>query len=180
MFWRKRLHVTIGVLCAALAILLGGAGAANAQAPQPPEAEPLHDCPSCDFDHVLWGGWGWRIRRHSLLDATAEVTGLTLAEIRALLRDGQTFVQIADSQGVEPQAIVDAYMAPREAALEEAVARGRLSQERADRILETLTEHVSEVLERPCTPRPIGRGPVRRGAFRRGVRVGFRMASHSS
>jgi hypothetical protein len=106
----------------------------------------------------MGGGWGWGMHGFSLVDATAEVTGLTVEDVIAALQEGQTFAQIAEGQGVDPQAIVDAFLADREAALQEAVNEGRLTQEQADQMLEEMAEHVSERLEQVWAPRSFGGG----------------------
>jgi hypothetical protein len=108
--------------------------------------------------------------------ATAEATGLTVGEVVALLQDGQTFAQIAEAQGVDPQAIVDALLAEREAVLEEAVAEGRLTQEQADGMLAEMAEHLPDRLEEEWTPRPFGGGVGRRGGFGRGIIPGSRFS----
>jgi len=111
----------------------------------------------------IGGGRAWGMRGFSLVDATAEATGLTVDEVVAALQEGQTFAQIAGAQGVYPQAIVNGFLADREAALEEAVAEGRLTQEQAEWMLEEMSEHVSEHLEQPWTPRNSNSGGGRMG-----------------
>jgi len=145
-------------------------GVAYAQGPQPPVGDrPLYGSDACDgsgaYGHAgrMGGGRAWGMRGFSLVDATAEATGLTVDEVVAALQDGQTFAQIAGAQGVDPQAIVDGFLADREAALAEAVADGRLTQERADWMLEEMSEHVSGHLEQPWTPRNSNSGGGRMG-----------------
>ena len=172
MLKRKRLTIAIGVL-GALAILLGAAGAVFAQGPRPPVQSwaqngkgPLGTvgCPGL--------GCGWGLKELSMVGATAEATGLTVREVIAALEEGQTFAQIAESQDVDPQAIVDAFLAPRETALTKAVDRGWLTQEQADRILGEMAEHAFERLEQTWEGEPSEDRWIRRHAFRRGVRVG--------
>jgi citrate lyase alpha subunit len=128
----------------------------------------------------MGGGWGWGMRGFSLVDATAEATGLTVDEVIAALQEGQTFAQIAEAQGVDPQAIADAFLADREAALAEAVNEGRLTQEQADQMLEQMAEHVSEHLEQPWTPRSFGGGRMGQGRFGRWSRPGTGFAPRFS
>jgi hypothetical protein len=113
---------------------------------------------------------GWGMRGFSLVDAAAEVTGLTAEEVITALEEGQTFAEIAEAEGVDPQTIADAFLAEREAALEEAVADGRLTEEQADLMLEQMAEHVSEQLEESWMPRSFGDGLV---APRRWGKRGF-------
>jgi hypothetical protein len=115
-----------------------------------------------------------------LVDATAEATGLTVEEVVAALQEGQTFAQIAEAQGVDPQAIVDVFLAERKAALDQAVADGRLTQEQADQMLEQMAEHVSEQLEQPWAPRPFGDSRTGRGHFGHWSRPGTGFAPRFS
>jgi len=119
----------------------------------------------------MGGGWMWGMRGFSLVDATAEATGLTVDEVIAALQEGQTFAQIATEHGVDPQAIVDAFLADRKAALEQAVADGRLTQEQADQMLKEMAEHVSARLEQAWSPR-LGGGRMGRGGSGCGAQPG--------
>lgn len=169
MFKRKGLLVMFGVL-GVLVALLGAAGAVYAQELQPPTAagSPRGAAPFCAQGPHSYarrmGGLGFGgAGGYSLVDATAAATGLAETAIVAALEGGQTFAQIAEAQGVDPQAIVDIFLAGREEALREAVAEGRLSQEQAERMLEEMAEHVSEHLDQSWTPRLRGEGWMRKG-----------------
>ncbi len=177
----KGLYVALG-LVGALVVLLGAVGVAYAQGPQPPVGDrPFYGSESCDRAGQTARGWGWGRRGFSLVDATAEVTGLTEDEVIAALQEGQTFAQIAEAQGVDSQALVDAFLADREAALEQAVTDGRLTQEQADWMLDEMAEHVSERLAQPWTPHSFGTGRtgrMGRGGFGRGSRMGSDFTPH--
>ncbi|HIE38569.1 MAG TPA: hypothetical protein EYH30_09035 [Anaerolineales bacterium] len=157
MLKRKSLYAVLGVV-GVLVILLGAIGAVYAQGPRPPVDDRPFDgeCPYYED-----GGYARRGRMRpgrgmggfSLVDGTAEATGLTEEEVVAALREGQTFAEIAEAQGVDPRAIVDRLLAERKELLEEAVAEGRLTQERADEMLEEMAEHLSEHLEEGWTDR---------------------------
>ncbi|HEY77452.1 MAG TPA: hypothetical protein G4O00_14950 [Thermoflexia bacterium] len=179
---RKVLYAVLGVV-GLLTILVVGVGAVYAQGPRPPvDATRDEEC-SCGEE----GGYGrgrWMrdgqergMRGESLVEVTAEVTGLSKEEVVAALESGQTFAQIAEAQGVDPQAIVDAFIAEREEMLKEAVAEGRLTQEQADQMLDEMTEHLSERLDEPWTPFGgtegwEGRGRMGRSGFECGQRPG--------
>ena len=47
------------------------------------------------------------------------------------LRDGQSIADVAQANGVDPRAVVDALVDAGNAALDEAVANGRIDEERA-------------------------------------------------
>jgi uncharacterized protein (DUF433 family) len=162
MLKRKSLYVVLGAV-SLLAVLLGAVGVAYAQGPQPPlDDRPFCNSGSCDCGGRMAGGLSFGMHGFSLVDATAEATGLTVDEVIAALQEGQTFAQIAEEQDVDPQAIVDAFLADRKAVLEQAVADGRLTQEQADEMLAEMTEHVSEHLEQTWTPRTFGGGRMGR------------------
>jgi len=172
MLKRKSLYVVLGI-GSLLAVLLGAVGVAYAQGPQPPlDDRPFCNDGSCDCDGRMAGGLSFGMRGFSLVDATAEATGLTVDEVIAALQEGQTFAQIAEEQGVDLQAIVDAFLADRQAALEQAVADGRLTQEQADEMLAEMTEHVSEHLEETWTPRAFGGGRMGRNGAQGGAQPG--------
>lgn len=180
MLKHKGLYVVLGTL-GALFVLLGAVGVAYAQGPQPPmDNRPFIGGGPCGYAGQMGGGWGWGMRGFSLVDATAEATGLTVDEVIAALQDGQTFAQIAEAQGVDPQTIVDVFLADREAALAEAVNEGRLTQEQADQMLEEMAEHVSERLEQSWTPQSFDGGRMGRGHFGRWSQPGTDFAPRFS
>ena len=167
----KGLYVALG-LAGALVVLLGAVDVAYAQGPQPPVGHhPFYCSDDCVHAGRTSGGWGWGRRGFSLVDAAAEATGLTEDEVIAALQEGQTFAQIAEAQGVDSQALVDAFLADREAALEQAVADGWLTQEQADWMLAEMTEHVSERVTQPWTPHSSGAGRMGHGGFGRRSRM---------
>jgi hypothetical protein len=186
MFKHRGLYVALGMV-GALVVLMGSVGVAYAQGPQPPVAErPFYRSDTCDGSGShgpagrMGGGMVWGMSDFSLVDATAEVTGLTVDEVVAFLEEGQTFAEIAEAQGVTPQAIVDAFLADREAALEQAVADGRLTQEQADQMLEEMAEHVSEHLEQPWTSHSFDGDRMGQGSFGRGAQTGAGFAPRFS
>jgi hypothetical protein len=159
MFKHKTLYVVFGTL-GALALFLGMAGVAYAQGPQPAVgAQPFYGdgpCYGTGYAGPMLGGPALRGGGYSLVDATAEATGLTVDEVIAALGEGQTLAEIAEAQGVDPQAIVDAFLAEREAALQEAVDAGRLTQEQVDQMLEQMAEHLTERLDEAWEARYLG------------------------
>ncbi|RPI48142.1 MAG: hypothetical protein EHM56_14110 [Chloroflexi bacterium] len=97
------------------------------------------------------GGFGGMMAgsQSSLLSVAAEELGLTVEELTAELQDGKTIADVASENGVEPQAVVDAFVAQRADWLAQAVADGRISQEQADWMLEHMQEQVLEHLDTP-------------------------------
>jgi hypothetical protein len=95
---------------------------------------------------------------YSLVEATAEVTGLSEDEVIAALEDGQTVAEIAEAEQGDPQAIVDVVLAEHEDRLQEAVDAGRLTDERMTEILEEMEEQLTDQLEEVHEPRLFGPG----------------------
>lgn len=89
------------------------------------------------------GGFG----RGMGADVVADALGLTVDELVAAIRDGQTIAEIAAAEGVDVQVVVDAMVAEVEARLDEAVAAGTLTQEEADAHLATATEKITDAVE---------------------------------
>lgn len=157
MLKNKKWYIVLGAV-GALVLLLGGVGIAYAQGPQ----RPMDGQPLCGRGRFPGGGmfggrpFGGGPMRGSpfqgLVEVTAEVTGLSEDEVVAALEDGQTFAEIAEAVGVDPQEIVDAAIAEAESRLEEAVDDGRLTEEQMDQMLERLAEDLPERLEQPWQP----------------------------
>lgn len=95
------------------------------------------------------------------LDTAAEALGMTDAELRAELRDGQTIAQVAEAQGVDVQVVIDALLAEVEEHLAEKVASGDRTQEEADEMLERATERITDLVNNGRPERGEGRGPGR-------------------
>ncbi len=146
---------------------------ANAQQGQPPAQAPQYG-----------GGYGrhggWMGGGMSLVEATAEVTGLSVADVVAALQNGQSFADIASGAGVTLEVITDVAVAQRAEALKQAVADGRFTQEQADTMLASMKEHLLEKLNAEWTSggasNPSGQGMRGgRGGMRsgRGVRPNY-------
>jgi predicted DNA-binding protein YlxM (UPF0122 family) len=98
----------------------------------------------------VWHGGGMGMHGHGPggpgLDTVAEVLGMTPEDLRAQLQAGKTLAEIAEAQGVDPQAVCDALHALAEERLQQAVADGQLTQEQADQMLERMAEHEGDCL----------------------------------
>jgi uncharacterized protein YidB (DUF937 family) len=105
-----------------------------------------------------WGGPG------DIVETVAEVLGLTPEDLSAELQGGKSVAEVAEAQGVDTQTIVDAVNAEIEQWVQEALDEGRLTQEQADKILESLGDADAERLLGLAMPF----GPHMRGAFGRG------------
>ena len=72
------------------------------------------------------------------LTTVAGALGMTEAELRTELQSGKSVADVATAKGVALDKVVDAVIAERTAALNQAVAGGRLTQAQADVILANL------------------------------------------
>lgn len=96
------------------------------------------------------------------LETAAETLGMDGGALRAALRDGSSLADLAEQQGVAVDDVVAALVDEAEEHLAQAVADGRITQERADEIAATLSERLTERLDQTWEPR--GHGP-RGGPF---------------
>ncbi len=80
-----------------------------------------------------------------------DLLGLTQEEIREALQSGQTLADLAETNGVSTDALVDAIVAGAEANIAEKLEAGDITQDRADNILEGLEEKIEDKVtsERP-------------------------------
>lgn len=151
-FWKA-----VGISAIVGVIALAGAGLALAQT-----ATPLVPWTPAG----MMGGWGgpmmggytWGGPQNSLVSVAAEKLGLTQPELVTELQAGQTIAQIAEAKGVALQTIVDAFLAPRQQALQAAVQAGRLTQAQADAMLAQMRARVQTRLTTAFTP-GAGYGP---------------------
>jgi hypothetical protein len=94
------------------------------------------------------GGPSMLGRGTNQLSFVAEALDMSLTDLLTALQEGKSIAGIAGEQGVEPQSIVDAYLAEIQADLDEAVAEGRITQNQADYQLERAEERATDLLER--------------------------------
>ena len=129
---KKKVSILIGGLLVAL-MIVGVVGASNVFAQGAAAIAPEHG-----------GGRGGGGRGLGLveLQAASEALHMTADELITALRSGSTLEELATEAGVELQDVQDAISAAREEAvrtrIEQAVADGTISQEKADWLLEGL------------------------------------------
>ena len=95
----------------------------------------------CGRGHALRAKLG----RHRLLAAAAEFLGLDRAELKAAL-PGTLLSALAAKQGKSVDRLKAAMLAPVEAKLAKAVEAKRISQERAERLLDRLENRVDRIV----------------------------------
>jgi hypothetical protein len=86
------------------------------------------------------------------VEAVAKTLGMTSAELRAELRSGKDLKAIAAEKSVPYATVTAAALAPVKARLDAAVAAGKLTQARADKILAKLEQSLADGRFRPGRP----------------------------
>ena len=106
--------------------------------------------------HEKDGGRGGR--RGPGLEAIATSLGMTEAEVRDAISNGQTLAQLAEAKGSTAQMLIDVILADVKTHLDEAVAAGELTQDEADAKLAAATTHVTEFVNNTHPGGPMGGG----------------------
>ena len=106
------------------------------------------------------GGPGRPGGRGPGIAVVAETLGLTEAEVRDAISNGQTLAQLAEANGSSAAALVDAILADVKTHVDEKVAAGDLTQEEAD---SRLAEAETRVTEFVNSTKPPQDGQGRRG-----------------
>ena len=84
-------------------------------------------------DGVMLGGWWVEL---------AEQSGLTLPEVRERLAAGETLQDILTEAGIDVDTAIEELLEQAQLRFEQAVESGRMTQEHADAMLETLRERL--------------------------------------
>jgi uncharacterized protein YidB (DUF937 family) len=105
-------------------------------------------------------GFGLRDRKGPPhLESVAELLGITVDELREGLRDGSTMAEMAEANGVSTEELTAEILASIEEHLDEAVADGRIDQEKADERLAGAEERVETMINaEPGTFERFGKG----------------------
>jgi len=102
------------------------------------------------------------IARHLGLDAAAEAIGISTDDLRTALQDGSTIAEVAEANDVDPQTVIDAMVAKSDAAIDAAVAAGRVE---ADEAATKKTEAAERITTMVTEGGPMGHGPGGPGGF---------------
>jgi hypothetical protein len=134
---------------ALLGTIVGSVAAAPAQqTPPEPRQQQLQR-------HAGMGGgfMGYRFSG-GMLNIVADALNMTVDAVQAQRLAGESLAQIAQAQGVQPEALVEAMVQPHQEALAAQVEAGRFTQEQADAWLAQMRERKTEMVERtavgPC------------------------------
>jgi len=89
-----------------------------------------------------------------LVDIVAELTGLSVEDVRAQRAEGNSIADIAEANGVAAEAVVSDALAARKAILDAKVAQGTITQEQADVAYAQMTERITERVSTDEVGRP--------------------------
>lgn len=78
----------------------------------------------------------------------AETIGISPQDVAAELRSGKSIAQVVGEKGVDPQTVIDALVTEGTAAIDRAVADGKISPERAERAKAKLPDAAKRIVER--------------------------------
>jgi hypothetical protein len=106
------------------------------------------------------------------LDGAAAYLGVTEAALRASVENGKTLADVAKERGKSVDGLVDAIVAEKTTALDEAVEGGRITKAQRDEIVERLKAWTASLVngERPAFPGRRGDHGFRGGPFGSGER----------
>lgn len=82
----------------------------------------------------------------SLVGVAAEKLDMSVQDLFAELQDGKSIADVAEDNGVDPQEIIDTYLAELGETLKQAVEDGKMNQNQADWMLEQATETAPDQL----------------------------------
>ena len=115
------------------------------QGPPPFGAEGNEDVDGDGYFGPMHGGiWAQKPRgefppmRSALIEAVADATGLTVADLEARIEAGETLYEVALSAGMSEDAYLELRTAVREANLAEALEAGLITEERYQWMLERM------------------------------------------
>ena len=167
--------VIAGAIAAGIVLLVALSFGVHEIAAQEPTPTPVPGQPSPQGGGRRggrWGGmmrgaarWGWQARGQA--DIIAAALGMSTDDMVVALRDGKSVAQLAQEKGVALDTVVEALRAPRQEALAQAVANGRLTQAEADAKLAQMEEQITARLQEPG----MWKGPAE--AVRRAERKGW-------
>lgn len=98
------------------------------------------------------------------LESAASYLGLTEASLRAALEDGKTLAQVANDRGKSVEGLVQALVAEKEKAADQAVEDGRLTKAERDDLVAGLKQRLRHLVNGRFPPHREHRFEDRRGA----------------
>lgn len=159
----KKVLAITGATVLVSALGLYAVGAVFAQEPTTtPETTPAPETAP-----PAGGPWGHICRGADVLsDAVLQLLGMTRDEVLTERQAGKTLSQIAGEKGVSDQQVIDAMLAEQQAALDQAVKDGKITQEQADWLAARSEALAPFELSNPFTPPAGHEGPPAAGEGR--------------
>ncbi len=102
---------------------------------------------------------GPRHRRGPNLEVAADAIGIDVSDLHDALLGGATIAQVANDNGVDPQAVIDALVSDVQSHLATEVDEGNLTQDQADQRLADATARITDTVENGRPERPAGERP---------------------
>lgn len=153
---RRKKTIVTAVLAAVLALAVAvPAFAATESTPAAPT-----DTAACGIGNGGMRGLG---AGGQMSVAVAELLGMEPADLQAARQDGQSLADIAQSKGISAETLTSGMLEAHKAALADAVADGRITQERADLMLQNMSERIADRIDDTEVGPPAGRGGHGRG-----------------
>lgn len=141
--WIKIAGLVVAGLVVLAGALFGGATIANAQTPTPAPVPPYGG--GYGPRGMVGSGYGIMAQyRNQIHAAIAEALGLSVEEFEAAIAAGKKLPQIASEQGVASADVWAAARAAREAAIQQAVADGVITQEQANWMLSHMQQAAAQ------------------------------------
>ncbi len=104
--------------------------------------------------------------------AIADLLGMQPADLQAARQAGRSLAEIATDQGISADTLINGLLKTRKAALADAVAGGRITQERADLMLQNMSDRIADRIDDTEVGPPADRGGHGRGGRGDGARDG--------
>ena len=80
------------------------------------------------------------------ITAAAKALGMSEADVTSALQSGKTLADLAKTQNVDPQTVIDAMVAAEKAEIQALVDAGTITQAQADWHIANLTQHETDVV----------------------------------
>jgi polyhydroxyalkanoate synthesis regulator phasin len=81
-----------------------------------------------------------------LFGTAAEALGMTTDELKVELKAGKSIADVARARGIDPQTVIDAIVASVDAKIDQAVADGKMSADRAEAAKAKVRERITEMV----------------------------------
>jgi hypothetical protein len=86
--------------------------------------------------------------RREIGQSAASAIGITFDDLKAEIMAGKSIAGVAAEHNVSLDTVKTAILADAKSKLDQAVANGRIKQQRADKALQTLTDNIDKILNR--------------------------------